>query len=122
MNYLEKFNVTFTEFIDDVISLFPNDSDLRMYKTAIVTAIKFDNKLAINIFNDSVVNKYGKQLLDRDESFFLNHDYNEVGINKEYNALIDKVKNYWTTMNDENKNIVWKYFKVLILLSQKIVI
>jgi len=122
MDYLQKFNTTFSEFIDDIIQLFPNDSELKMYKSAISAAIRFNDKLAIEVFNESIVKNYGEQLLAKDESFFLSHDYSDVVVNKDYNAIIDKIKNCWTSMSVENKNIVWKYFRVLILLSQKIVI
>jgi len=117
MDYIHKFNVTFNEFIDDIIRIFPNDQDLKVYKAGIQTAIVLDNKYIITRFNDSIVDKYGKQLLERNDTFFLNHDYIDViSYNKEYNALILKVKNAWSSMNNENKEIMWKYFKILILL------
>lgn len=124
MDHLKKFNKTFNEFIDDIILIFPNDSELRMYKKLISTALTFNSRLIINIFIDSVVLKYGTQLLEKDESFFLNNDYSDLidSSQTEYNALIQKIKEYWVIMNDENKDIIWKYFRVLILLSKKIVI
>ena len=123
MDYIHKFNVTFNEFIDDIIRIFPNDQDLKVYKAGIQTAIVLDNKYIITRFNDSIVDKYGKQLLERNDTFFLNHDYIDViSYNKEYNALILKVKNAWSSMNNENKEIMWKYFKILILLSNKYVL
>jgi hypothetical protein len=123
MDYIHKFNVTFNEFIDDIIRIFPNDQDLKVYKAGIQTAIVLDNKYIITRFNDSIVDKYGKQLLERNDAFFLNHDYTDViSYNKEYNAVILKVKNAWSSMNTENKEIMWKYFKILILLSNKFVL
>lgn len=122
MDYLEKFNTTFNEFIDDLIKLFPLDADLRMYKNILLTTLCVDDKVLVNLFKDSVVDKYGPQLLAKDETFFLNNDYSEYSINEEYHAIINKIRSYWKTMNEENRNIIWKYFKVLILLSKKIVI
>jgi hypothetical protein len=123
MDYIHKFNVTFNEFIDDIIRIFPNDQDLKVYKAGIQTAIVLDNKYIITRFNDSIVDKYGKQLLERNDAFFLNHDYTDViSYNKEYNAVILKVKNAWSSMNTENREIMWKYFKILILLSNKFVL
>lgn len=122
MDYLEKFNNTFNEFIDDLIVLFPKDADLRMYKNMLLAALCVNDKVLIGVFKESVVETYGTQLLAKDETFFLNHDYSEFTSNEEYNAIINKIRLYWTNMNDDNKNIIWKYFKVLILLSKKIVI
>lgn len=120
MDYLNKFNITFNEFIDDISNLFPEDNEFALYKTALKTAISIDKKLAYNTFNSKVTEKYSEQILSRDETFFLEHDYSIVLTKKEYSSVIDKIKTYWTSMNEDNKNIVWKYFKVLILLSKKI--
>lgn len=122
MDYLEKFNNTFNEFIDDIINLFPKDADLRMYKNLLLAALCVNDKAIVTVFKESVVENYGQQLLAKDETFFLNHDYSEYTVNEEYNAIINKIRSYWTTMNEENHNTIWKYFKVLILLSKKIVI
>lgn len=122
MDYLEKFNNTFNEFIDDIINLFPKDADLRMYKNMLLAALCVNDQVLITLFKESVVEKYGPQLLAKDESFFLNHDYSEYTMNEEYHAIINKIRSYWSSMNEENRNTIWKYFKVLILLSKKIVI
>jgi hypothetical protein len=126
MDYLTKFNQTFNEFIDDIISLYPNDVDLRVYQKLLTAALSYNSQLIINTFKESVVTEFGDQLLNRDETFFLNKDYSDL-INKnennvEYNAIIKKIKDYWSTMSDNNKDTIWKYFRVLILLSKKIVI
>jgi hypothetical protein len=35
--------------------------------------------------------------------------------------VIDKLKNYWDAMSEENKNANWKYMEVLINLTERIV-
>jgi hypothetical protein len=62
---------------------------------------------------------YGDQILSKDEQFFVNNEYSDIVENPEYNALIYKIKDYWTTMNEANKTAVWKYFRVFILLCKK---
>ena len=119
MDYIDKFNATFIEFLDEMINIFPNDADFRMYKLAINAGISMNNKVIIKIFNDSVVTVYGDQILAKDEQFFLNNEYSDIVENAEYNALIHKIKGYWATMNEVNKNAVWKYFRVFILLCKK---
>jgi hypothetical protein len=121
MDYLEKFNTTFNEFIDDIIRIFPNDEELKMYKAALRTAVCLNDKMIINIFNETIVNNYESQLLSRDETFFLNYDYTEV-VSNDYIAILNKIKKCWSLINENDRNNVWKYFKVLILLSKKIAI
>jgi hypothetical protein len=119
MDYIDKFNASFIEFLDEMINIFPNDADFRMYKLAINAGISMNNKVIIKIFNDSVVTVYGDQILSKDEQFFVNNEYSDIVENPEYNALIYKIKDYWTTMNEANKTAVWKYFRVFILLCKK---
>jgi len=121
MSYHEKFNQTFCEFLDDIIRVFPNDSDFRMYKMAFQTAILMDTSMVQCLFHDKVVVPYAERILEKDNSFFLEHDYQEITTNyHDANIIIDKLKKYWSGLSQENKDVVWKYFRVLILLDRKI--
>jgi hypothetical protein len=123
MNYLEKFNTTFIEFINDIIRIFPEDPDIQIYKAAIETAIALDPKFIITRFNETLVKDYGKELLERNDNFFINYNYTDIiAQNQGYNAIITKIKNAWVQMNNENKEVIWKYFKILILLATKFVL
>ena len=67
------------------------------------------------------IDPYKEKLLNRDESFFLNESYSNIleqTDNKE-NAwkLVDKLKLYWEDTNENNKNVIWDYFKQLITLA-----
>jgi hypothetical protein len=122
MDYLEKFNQSFREFMEDLQRVIPEeDAEFRMYQLAIQAAMMLQPRTVSNIFHDKVVAPYGDHLLARDESFFLSHTYDEVkGEHVEAAAVIDRVKKYWTIISQEDKEVVWKYFRVLILLSKKI--
>lgn len=121
MDYLDKFNQTFREFGEDIIKVFPNDNEFHMYNMAIQAAVMINPEIVLNIFHERVIVPFGERILAKDESFFLSHDYNDVKTSHEdASAIIDKVKSYWTVMNDTNREVVWKYFKVLVRLGQKI--
>lgn len=124
MDYLTKFNDTFKEFIADLSVVFPNDPEFNLYKAAIDTAICLDENIAHDIFYKNVVELYGEKLLSKDEDFFLNHDYEAIvsvrSDPSKTNDIINKIKSYWKQLNEENRNTIWKYFRVLILLSKKI--
>ena len=59
-------------------------------------------------------------ILKQDESFFLDGGGQEE-INDKYGLrLRDSLKNLWINeMKEENKKVVWKYFKTFILLIEK---
>mgnify|MGYP003340340298 CR=1 FL=1 len=120
MIYIEKFNETFKEFIEDLIRIFPDDPEFRLYEIAIMGALNTNELLVINIFNEHVVKPYGDKLLEKDNDFFVSHKYDHLlTMNESAMDIIDKIKSYWCEMSDDVKETVWKYFKVLILLDKK---
>nr|QOI90447.1 hypothetical protein HWQ62_00311 [Pyramimonas orientalis virus] len=120
------FNVKLKEFINDLITVYPHDDDLYKFKTSISMLLLVNDKQVIKIFKDFVYPKYKDRILSRDEKFFLNHDYTDDVVatqnteSPEFtDQLIVKIKSYWKTMTDENKNIIWSYFNLLIKLVEK---
>lgn len=123
MDYLEKFNQTFSEFLEDILRVFPDDAELRMYHLAMKTAAAVKPTLVCGAFRKRVARPYGKQILARDESFFLSHEYADIQSEfMQASKIIDKIKGYWSGMTPENREIVWKYFRVLIKLDERITI
>lgn len=121
MDYLDKFNQTFREFADDVLKVFPHDDEFRMYNLALNAAVLLKPDIVINVFHEKVIVPFGDRILAKDETFFLNHEYDDVkNENEDASALIDKIKNYWVDMSPDDREVVWKYFRVLVHLGRKI--
>ena len=51
---------------------------------------------------------------------FLDNDLTELEKTENIQESMDKLKKYWTTLNDVNKEKVWKYFEILLKLSKMI--
>ena len=66
------------------------------------------------------VNKYEQKILDKDETFFLKNEYNELEKTENILNSMNKLKNYWGTLSDQNKEKVWKYFEILLKLSKMV--
>ena len=122
---LNIFNQKLKELVNDLIVVFPNDTDLYSFKTSLNMIGLVNERQMIDLFVRFVHNTYKAQILSRDESFFLTHTYSEeishAGDDNVTNQLIAKIKSYWAEMSAENKNVVWKYFEVLIRLAEKYV-
>ena len=122
---LNLFNQKLKEFVNDLIAVFPNDTDLYSFKTSLGMIGLVKERQMIDLFVRFVHNSYKTQILQRDESFFLTHSYAEeisqAGDQSMTNQLITKIKSYWSEMSADNKEIVWKYFDVLIRLAEKYV-
>lgn len=124
MDYNEKFNDTFKEFMQDLIRVFPEDMDYRMYELAVHTTMTYYPTYVADTFHQKVTIPYGERILQRDDTFFISHDFQEVVKTSQQqvnaNELITKLKECWVNLSDANKDIIWKYFKVLILITRKI--
>ena len=121
MNYLDQFNDTFVELVQDLIRAFPSDGDFRMYKLAIQGASFADKSLVQGVFHERVSTVYGDKIMARDEAFFIDNDYADM--KQEFSQaekLIQKLKDCWTKLTAEQKDVVWKYMRILVLLDRKI--
>lgn len=119
------FNTKLREFIGDLARVYPEDNDLIKFKTTINMLLLVNDKNIIKIFNEFVYEKYQSKILNKDEDFFMKHDYTEE-LNSTADAapeftesLINKIKSYWENMTHENKEVVWTYFILLVKLCGK---
>ena len=120
---LSAFNNTLYKFVHELISSFPSERKFVVFKNAIKLVQKVNPRKVLILFIE-YISPYKDKLIQRDEEFFLNNNYiniiNKTNASKE-NAwtLIDKIKVYWKDINQQNKDIIWDYFKVLITLAYK---
>lgn len=120
MNYVEKFNQIFLEFLQDLVYVFPSDTDLRGYLLAIKAGLLLRKEIVCSVFHKHLL-IYEDQVLRKDESFFLEKDFSEFHSNKvDVRQLVHKLKGYWDVLTEDNKETLWRYFKVLMALTRHI--
>jgi hypothetical protein len=118
-SYLSAFNNLILKFNDDLIKVFPEENDFKVYKRGIEFLIKNNAKKVCNLFKINTFN-YRKQILDKDESFFLKDaSYSDVVNTKDEGIIlvINKLKNYWGDLSLENQTKIWEYINSLIKLG-----
>ncbi len=128
--YYNMFNTTLENLIKDLIQTFPNDSDFKMFKVAFSVFKVANFKKPLDLYYLSLTDEYKQNIRDKNDEFFLDNDYSDVLSNREViknipnddfsTKLIKKLKKYWTDLNDENKEMVWKYFLVLLQISEHV--
>ena len=118
-SYLKIFITQLNSFIDDLILLWPNDSEFRVFKNGIGLLNKTNPRKIVQLFKE-YVNKYENKILERDETFFLENNYNEIEKTENILNSMDKLKTYWGNLSDQNKEKVWKYFEILLKLSKMV--
>jgi len=118
---LTIFNKQFIELIEDIGIIFPNDADLVKLKNFFILIKKSNPKIIITIFHKNVVEKYKKQILEGDISYFIEKDYsNDLKSSNNSEQIIeaiDRLRDSIRIMNEKNKITTIKYLQNLCKLA-----
>ena len=119
----DLFNMKIKEFADDLVYVCPEVSDFRIFKTACEWAIGMDKKNAHGLFRICIAEPYENQITVKDETFFLQESFQEyspyIQMYGQDMNIINKLKKIWGTLDDVNKENIWKYLQILLVLSKK---
>ena len=74
-NITTIFNDHFSEFINDICNVFPENVKILAAKNALATIRRANPKMVIKIWIEYVATPYKSQIEKCDISFFLNKDY-----------------------------------------------
>jgi basic membrane lipoprotein Med (substrate-binding protein (PBP1-ABC) superfamily) len=118
---LKTFNSHFFEFIQDIINLFPENTDLKSTKTAMELIKKANPTVIIKAWNTYVYEKYKDVINNGDISFFFDKDYKNDLTNLSNSGdimkAIDKMREPVKDVSEENKAHSLKYIQNLCKLS-----
>ena len=118
---LTGFNDHFIEFVNDILSVFPDNLDILAAKNSFIMIRKANPKLIIQIWNTYVVGKYKNQIEAGNIDFFINKDYSDDLINmdnsKTITNSIDRLRNPIKLMTEKDRIKSMKYIQNLTKLS-----
>ena len=121
-NILAAFNDHFLEFLNDVQSVFPDDSDILSAKNALMMIRKANPTMIVKICKTFIADKYKAQIEANDISFFLTKDYStdvsSASGSDKIMESIDRLREPVRNMGVENQAKVMKYIQNLTKLSQ----
>lgn len=111
-----------TNFINELNSTFPENKDLMIFKEKYEMLKSINSQLILDYFIQFIY-PHKKRIVSQDDTFFLEGGGQEELKDKNGLNMRDNLKDLWTNqMNDENKVVVWKYFKTFILLIEKYIV
>jgi len=125
ISILSKFNNTVEQMIDALLDRYSYheyfNKELSLTKEKFLLLRKTNPRKVMEgvlVF----VYPYKRQIMENDDNFFLNKDYQEDTKNDGHLVKALKIKDLWETDMDENtKTNLFNYFKVLIVLAEKYV-
>ena len=120
-NILTAFNDHFSEFLNDIQSVFPNDPDILSAKNALTMIHKANPKMIVKIWKSFIADKYRTQIELNDISFFIDKDYSSdvstaSGSDKIMES-IDRLREPIRNMAPDNQAKVMKYIQNLTKLA-----
>ena len=126
MSNLKKFNSIISDLIDELCELYPGDRDIKIFREKFNMITKINNTM---VFRGFLLHVYPhkQNIMNEDEKFFLSNatDLVKDAADKDDNVSITQalnIKKLWeNNMSPETKAALWKYLKVLIILSERIV-
>ena len=108
-----------TNFIDELCTTYPQNIEINIFREKYNMLKNVNSQLIIEYFIKYIY-VHKEIIMKEDVSFFLDGGGQEDINNKYGLRLRDNLKNLWLNeMKDENKKVVWKYFKTFILLIEK---
>jgi len=123
-NVLNAFNNHFFEFISDIQTTFPDDTDLQTAKNYMTMIRKANPKMIAKIWQKNIASKYKEEIAKGDMTFFLEKDYTSDIKNSENSSqiisCINRLKTPIKEMSAENQAKSMKYIQNLTELSQLI--
>jgi hypothetical protein len=118
---LRAFNKLFFDFIDDVISIYPDNVEMLSARDAFLTFKKLNPTCIVKVWHTSVYNVYKSELDSGNLDFFTEKDYSgdlsNVKNTQSVLSMIDKVRGPIKNMSEANKAQVAKYIQNLNKLS-----
>ncbi len=120
---LRAFNKLFFDFIDDVISIYPDNVEMLSARDAFLTFKKLNPTCIAKVWYTSVYNVYKSELDSGNLDFFTEKDYSidltnsNVKNTQSVLGMIDKVREPIKNMSEANKAQVAKYIQNLNKLS-----
>jgi hypothetical protein len=120
-NILTAFNDHFVSFINDVQSVFPEDTDVLTAKNALTAIRKANPKMIVKIWKAFIADKYKAEIDAGDISFFAEKDYSsDVALSNSSDKImesIDRLRAPIKNMSPENQAKTMKYIQNLTKLS-----
>jgi hypothetical protein len=111
-----------SNFIDELDSTFPNNTDFVIFREKYNMIKSINSQLIVDYFIQFIY-PHKKRIMSQDDNFFLEGGGQDEIKDKNGLNMRDNLKDLWSSqMSDDNKVVVWKYFKTFILLIEKYIV
>lgn len=119
---LSAFNNHFLEFVEDVLTLFPDNSDLKKAKSGLTMLKKANPRIIIQFWKSYIIQNYENEIESGNIEFFLKKDYtndiNSANADPRLVESIEKLREPIRLMGKDNQQKCMEYIQNLTKLSK----
>jgi hypothetical protein len=120
--FINRFNATAEEFCKDLVIAFPEVNEFKQLKSGLLLLKNVNEKQPRELFQKFVADHFRTEILNKDESFFLNevHNHNLLGgEGSQWQTVLTLIRGLWGGLSTTNKDNIWKYFQVLLAINDR---
>lgn len=111
--FMDAFFTQFHEFMTQLMTVFPDDHDFAVYDAGVSILKNVNPGLVIVEFNKHVL-PFEDILRSKNSDFFLKHTFDSLEPDNTMEQVINKLKGYWLSLSEANKESIWKYIILLL--------
>ena len=116
--FMDAFFTQFHEFMGQLIKVFPDDTDFRMYDDGVALIQRVNPAMVLTEFTKHV-GPFDEVIRARDDNFFMNHTFDSLQPDDTMEQVIQKLKGYWSGLSEQNKSSIWGYIILLLDISKR---
>lgn len=117
---LTTFGNMLVRFFEELRDTFPEEKEIKAALETIQNAKKINPRLILDMFYENIATPLREAIAKEDfESVIM---YAREKINVQFNEILPAIAifdRHWGNLGDANRQAIWKYLKVLIILGDK---
>ena len=120
MSYLSAFNSQLIKFFEDLSETFPEEKEIRAALEGLQFARKSNPRLILDMFYEHIAKDLRSAIIEENVDKII--EFGRLKISQQFNEIMPALSifdKHWATLSDKNRDIIWKYLKVLIALCDK---
>jgi hypothetical protein len=118
--FVDAFFTQFHGFLGELTRVFPEDEDFPAYDSGLKLMESMNRGLVLSEFTKHVI-LFETIIRAKNSDFFLKHNFSEFDPDNTMDPIIKKLKGYWESMSDANKEAIWNYIILLVDISKRCV-
>ena len=113
--YIKSFNNLLSQFLSDMVKTYPTEKDIVVYEAKINLLAQGNPRMLVEEFMKNIL-PHKQQILDCDESYFLNID--NLNLNKENLEKGLNFKKMYKSSDQRTKATIIAYFQKLLKFGE----